>query len=185
MRRLILFRHGKAETVPLTGGDRERPLTKRGKADSANTAEWLAHAGYRPDQVLVSPSIRTKATWESARGAFPDAPVEFRDRLYLAGMEQIVEELEEAPTDCDTVMVVGHNPGLQELGARLATEAGADPEQIERINDGFPTSSAVVLRVSQDGGGKGVALEAIYEPPRPGESEPRWVFVDQTPGGLG
>jgi len=185
MRRLILFRHGKAETVPLTGGDRERALVARGRVDSTLTAEWLVKAGYFPDQVLVSPSIRTKATWECARAVFPDAKVEIRDRLYLAGMETIADELEDPAAAGDTVMVVGHNPGLQELGVRLATEAGAAPEQIDRINEGFPTSTACVIRVDQSEGTRGVALEAIYEPPRKGESEPRWLFVDQSPGDPG
>jgi len=180
MRRLILFRHGKAETVPLTGGDRERALTARGRIDCVNTAQWLLGAGFIPDRVLVSPSSRTNATWDCARPAFPDAAVEIRDGLYLAGMEEILEDLASAPPAGDTVMVVGHNPGLQELAARLATEAGAAPEQIDRINDGFPTSTACVIRVR---GLEGAALEAIYEPPRKGDAGPRWVFVDLSPGG--
>ena len=180
MRRLILFRHGKAETTPLTGGDRERRLNERGRVDSVRTAQWLATAGYSPDLVLLSPSVRTRSTCDCALPSFPGAAVETRDGLYLGGMEEIMDEVEATPADAATVMVVGHNPGLQELAVELAVQAGAEAEQIERMNDGFPTSTACILDLE---GRRPMALEAIYEPPRKGEGAPRWVFIRQRAGG--
>jgi phosphohistidine phosphatase len=179
MRRLILFRHGKAETAPLTGGDRDRRLNDRGRADSASTARWLAEAGFVPNLVLISPSARTISTWDCAMPSFPGALTETRDGLYLGGMDEIMAELEITPAGFDTVMVVGHNPGLQEMAVRLATEAGADDDQVERMNDGFPTSTACVLTLE---GARAVALEAIFEPPRKGEATPRWVYVKESTG---
>lgn len=179
MRRLILFRHGKAETVPLTGGDRDRRLTDRGKTDSAGSGAWLAGHGFVPDHVFISPALRTRSTWECAKPAFPDASVETRDGLYLGGMEEIMEEVETLSPDVGVLMVVGHNPGLQELAARLAAEVDADPDQVERINDGFPTSTVCVIAMN---GVAPVALEALYEPPAKGETEPRWLFL-RPPGG--
>lgn len=178
MRRLILFRHGKAEATPLTGGDKARRLLDRGRADSARTARWLAEAGFRPDLVLVSPALRTQATWEAIADVFPDARSEPCDTLYMGEMDEIMDEVWASKGDADTVMVVGHNPGLQELAARLAAEAGAPEDQIERLNDGFPTSSACVAQVRE---ARGAVLEAIYEPPRPDESAPRWVFLQPFP----
>jgi phosphohistidine phosphatase len=179
MRRLILFRHGKAETTPLTGGDRERRLNERGRIDSVKTAEWLALAGYVPDLVLLSPSARTIATWDCALPSFPDSLTEMRDGLYLGGIDEILAEVEATPAKFDTVMLIGHNPGLQEVAVQLATEAAADDEQIERMNDGFPTSTACVIGLEDN---KPVSLEAIYEPPRKGEAAPRWLFVRNKTG---
>lgn len=173
MRRLILFRHGKAEIAGLTGGDRERPLAERGRAESALTAQWLLMAGFQPDVVYVSSSVRTRGTWDSARLSFPLARVQMVDSLYLAGVEAILELLQQVPEEASTVMVVGHNPGLQELGAQLAVEAAAAPVQISRIAEGFPTATACVFAMN---GLEAAALEAIFEPPARAGGEPRWAY---------
>jgi phosphohistidine phosphatase len=180
MRRLILFRHGKAETAGSNGGDRERPLAARGCADSAATARWLSQTGFVPDIVLVSPSARTLETWDAARSYFPDASVESRERLYLAGSETIRDVVDEAAPGAETVMVIGHNPGLQELGVQLASEGRAPRVQAKRMEDGFPTAAAWVFRIRKDGR---AALEAAYEPPRRAGDEPSWQYVDQAGGG--
>jgi phosphohistidine phosphatase len=181
MRRLILFRHGKAETAGSSGGDRERPLAARGRIDSAVTAEWLSDTGFVPDLVLVSPAARTRETWDAARAHFPAARVEPRERLYLAAPQTILDVVEEASPGADTVMVVGHNPGLQELGVELVADGGAPRPQAERMQDGFPTAAAWVFRVWEPGG---AALEAAYEPPRRAGEPPRWQYLEQARGGL-
>jgi phosphohistidine phosphatase len=182
MRRLILLRHGKAELAGLVGGDRERPLAERGRAETEMTARWLLSGGFVPDLVLVSPALRTRSTWDCARASFPDVRAEVRDRLYLAGAETICEILDDGTDDVDTIMVVGHNPGLQDLGVRLAAEGSAPHGQVARIADGFPPGAACVFRTRPPGD---AALEAAYEPPRrPGEA-PRWAFVSVGAGGAG
>lgn len=180
MRRLILFRHGKAETAGPGGADRERPLAERGCVDSAVTAEWLSDTGFIPDVVLVSPAARTRETWDAARAYFPAARVEPRERLYLAPPETIRDVVDDAAADADTVMVIGHNPGLQELGVELVADGGAPRSQAERMSDGFPTAAAWVFRVREPGG---AALEAVYEPPRRAGEPPRWQYLEQVRGG--
>jgi len=179
MRRLILFRHGKAATAGPSGGDKERPLVERGEVDSANTGDWLRGAGYAPDLVLMSPSARTRATWESARPFFPRARAEAREALYLADVDTIWDVVADAAAEADTVMVVGHNPGLQELCVRLAAEGDGPKPQIEHLEHGFPTAGACVFRTRDH---RPPTLEAIYGPPRrPGEA-PRWLFVGEPRG---
>jgi phosphohistidine phosphatase len=179
MRRLILLRHGKAEIAALTGGDSERPLAERGRVEAGLTAAWLAGAGFAPDLALVSTAVRTRATWDAARTAFPGAPHNVDPALYLGGAEMILDVVDAASVrtaspQAATIMVVGHNPGLQELALQLAIDSGAPQVQIARIADGFPPATACVFRMN---GTVGVGLEAIYEPPgRPGGS-PRWTFV--------
>jgi phosphohistidine phosphatase len=181
MRRLILFRHGKAETAGPSGGDRERRLTTRGCADSAATAQWLSEAGFTPDLILLSPAARTQETWDAARAFFPEAHVEPRERLYLATPQAIRDVVEAASAEAGTVMVIGHNPGLQELGLELVAGGGAPRPQARHMEDGFPTAAAWVFRMRQDDGE--AALEAGYEPPKRGGEGPRWQYLDQRPGG--
>ena len=180
MRRLILFRHGKAETAGPSGGDRERPLAERGGADSAVTAQWLSETGFAPDLVLVSPALRTQETWDAARPWFPAARAEPRERLYLAAPETIRDVLAAAPVEADTVMVIGHNPGLQEFGVDLVSDGGAPRAQARHMQDGFPTAAAWVFRLRNDGE---PWLEAVYEPPKRAGEAARWQFVDPAGGG--
>jgi len=180
MRRLILFRHGKAETAGPTGGDRERPLAERGWADSTATARWLSESSFIPDLVLVSPAVRTRETWDAARAWFPAARIELCERLYLAAPGTIRDVVDEASADADTVMVIGHNPGLQELGVELQADGGAPRPQAERMEDGFPTAAAWAFRFPRAGES---ALEAIYEPPRRAGEPPRWQYLEQVRGG--
>jgi phosphohistidine phosphatase len=180
MRRLILFRHGKADVAGLSGGDRERPLTPRGEAESARTAVWLNFAGYRPDLVLISPSLRTRMTWDAAIPEFPGAKVEFSDDLYLASAETILEVVHAAAPEADTVMVVGHNPGMHELAVELAESGEAPRSQLRHLDDGFPTAAAAVFHMGVEDGS---VLEAIYEPPRAEGDAPRWLFSRPHEGG--
>ena len=84
--RLVLLRHAKAEhglDVP----DHDRPLTLRGRRQSAEVGTALAEAGLVPDLVLCSSSVRTRQTWELARGPLGAEPeVVFSDELYDAGV---------------------------------------------------------------------------------------------------
>jgi phosphohistidine phosphatase len=179
MRRLILLRHGKAEIAALTGGDSERPLAERGRIEAGMTAAWLAGAGFVPDLVLVSPALRTRATWESAKAAFAGASCKVDAALYLGDAEIILGAAEAAAGGAATVMLVGHNPGLQELGLQLAIDSGAPPVQIARIADAFPTATACVFQMN---GPRGGGLEAMYEPPAHSDAAPRWLFVGPPAG---
>jgi phosphohistidine phosphatase len=174
MRRLILFRHGKAEAAGPSGGDRERPLAERGGADSAVTAQWLSETDFVPDLVLLSPAVRTRETWDAAQPWFRAARAEPRERLYLAAPETIRDVLDAAPVEADTVMVIGHNPGLQEFGVELASNGGAPRAQARHMEEGFPTAAAWVFHLRNDGE---ASLEAVYEPPKRAGEAPRWQFL--------
>lgn len=119
----------------------------------------LAEAGYRPDLALVSPAARAMETWERLAGAFAKAKVERRKGLYDATPEEIAEELEFDTASADTVMVVGHNPGLQELAVNLLIDNAGSHHDIETLSAGFPTSAAAVF--AYDAGGR-ASLEALF-----------------------
>jgi phosphohistidine phosphatase len=151
MDRLILLRHGKAEPDSVTGDDFDRRLAPRGVRESAHTAAQLAELGFMPDLVLVSPAARTRETWAAACETFPGAQVRFEDELYHAGSGAIRAVVEATGEACATVMVVGHNPGLQELAVRLLREGSAPSGLIARAQGGFPTGAAAVFLFDANG----------------------------------
>jgi phosphohistidine phosphatase len=119
----------------------------------------LAGAGFVPDLALVSPATRARETWDLASPAFPRARVELRKGLYDASAEELAAEIVIDTQLADTVMVVGHNPSLQELAVNLLIESSASAVDIERLSAGFPTSAAAVLVT--DAAGRW-ALEALF-----------------------
>jgi phosphohistidine phosphatase len=151
MDRLILFRHGKAEPESESGEDFDRRLAARGVRESAAMGETLADLGLRPDLALVSPAARTRETWAAAEGAFPKARARCEDELYHADSATIRRTIERAGAGASTVMVVGHNPGLQELAVRLLMEGSAPASLIARAQRRFPTAAAAVFLIDDNG----------------------------------
>jgi phosphohistidine phosphatase len=121
---LIVLRHAKA--VHVAGlADRERPLTARGRRDARRAGEVLGELGFAPDLVLCSPSVRTRQTAELALPEFaPEAPLEFESDIYEAYPDELAELLRRTDPDAGTLLLVGHNPGLQELVLGLTAGDG-------------------------------------------------------------
>lgn len=145
MDRLILLRHGKANPDSDTGDDFDRRLASRGVKESEATGRRLAEMGFLPDIVVVSTAARARGTWEAASAAFPGAEVRFDDDLYHAEPETIRRLAMEAGISCGTVMMVGHNPGMQELTVSLLKEGLAPTGLIARAQRDFPTAAASVF----------------------------------------
>jgi phosphohistidine phosphatase len=145
MDRLILFRHGKAEPESASGEDFDRRLAPRGVRESAEMAAHLADLGFLPDLVLVSPAARTRDTWTAAEPHFPKATACFDDELYHADSGGVRHAAQRAGAGAATVMVIGHNPGLQELSVRLLTEGAAPASLVARATRQFPTAAAAVF----------------------------------------
>jgi phosphohistidine phosphatase len=151
MDRLILLRHGKAESESLSGDDFDRRLAPRGVTESAAMARTLAELGFLPDVALVSPAARTRDTWAAAEAAFPGAKVSFDGDLYHSDSEGVRRAALVAGRTAGTVLVVGHNPGLQELTVRLLMEGHAPSTLIHRAQHRFPTAAASVFLFDAEG----------------------------------
>jgi phosphohistidine phosphatase len=151
MDRLILLRHGKAEPDSPSGDDFDRRLAPRGVRESTAMGESLADLGMKPDVALVSPAARTRDTWAAAQAVFPETEARFEKDLYLADSGSIRQAAERAGKSCRTVMVVGHNPGLQELAVDLLTEGAAPPALIARAMRAFPPAAAAVFLIDDNG----------------------------------
>jgi phosphohistidine phosphatase len=169
MRRLMLLRHAKAVPQGLLA-DENRPLTERGRQDMASVAAFVEAQKLVPDLAVVSPSLRTRETWELLLPAFQKAPVHrFDPRLYAASMESILYLVQETGADVSTLLLIGHNPGFEEL-TRLLSGAG-ETDALIRFGGAMPTASLAVIDLA----GAWSAVE-----PRTGRLE---IFV--TPKSLG
>ncbi len=144
MRRLLLLRHAKAERSQAGGRDHDRIRAKRGRNAAAAVGGYLVRHKLVPDRALVSNSARTGQTWDLVATAFtkPPSPV-FDDRIYEAPPEAILNSIRETGTVGSTLIVVGHNPGMQQLAAMLI--ASGDVEARQRLLEDFPTSSLALI----------------------------------------
>ncbi len=144
MRRLLLFRHAKAERSEPGMEDRARRLIERGRKDAAKVGTYMATHALIPDRVLTSPSSRTQETWKFAAAAFnPSPPVTPVEQLYDATAHTILGVVREAAQATHTLLIIGHNPGLHELAAMLI--ASGDIEARERLREKLPTSGLVFI----------------------------------------
>ena len=142
-RTLVLLRHAKSdwpEDVP----DQERPLAERGRRDAPAVGRWLREAGCRPDYVVCSTALRTRQTWDLAKGEIAaDPPVVFEPRVYGATVAELVDVIAGVPADAATVLVIGHNPGLEILALALAGQAPGAAN--DHLREKFPTAAVAVF----------------------------------------
>jgi phosphohistidine phosphatase len=149
MRRLLLLRHAKAERPEPGQEDYDRVLQERGRSDAALVGTYLVRHEFVPDAVLVSPAARTRETWEVAAAAFPRSPaVTFDERIYNASAQTLLQVVKEAGRRVSTLLVIGHNPGLHELGTLLV--GVGDLEARQRFNEQFPTAALAVIDFALD-----------------------------------
>jgi phosphohistidine phosphatase len=121
MKRLLILRHGKSSWKHPDRTDHDRPLNKRGRRDAPRMGAWIAERRLTPDLIVSSTARRARKTAsEVARASGCERPVALRDALYMAGPATLLDALHDAPDDCETVMLVGHNPGVEELASLLA-----------------------------------------------------------------
>ncbi|HUI15270.1 MAG TPA: histidine phosphatase family protein [Xanthobacteraceae bacterium] len=144
----MLLRHAKTERAGPGERDRDRKLMKRGRSDAPSIGAYMAHHGLIPDVALVSPAKRAQETWALAAPAFARAPRTVSDeRIYNASPDALIAVLGEA-RKAHTLLLVGHNPGLQDLAAQLI--ASGDVEMREQLKEKLPTSGLVVIDLPID-----------------------------------
>ncbi|WP_406065772.1 histidine phosphatase family protein [Streptomyces sp. NBC_01077] len=154
-RRLFVLRHAKS-AWPAGVADHDRPLGPRGLRDAPAAGRFLAGTGGLPDLVLCSPAQRARHTWELAAAEL-DTPVPTRHdpRLYGSDGPELLDVLHGVPDEVATLLLVGHNPGLEDLVLLLASgadaaagadeAAGAVGDALDRVRTKFPTSAIAVL----------------------------------------
>lgn len=136
---LLILRHAKSAWESAT--DFDRPLAPRGERDAPRMGRWILDRGLVPDRILSSPARRARQTARLVAEAvgFDRLEVEFDDRIYGAGVEELLEIL--GGIEGGRVLLVGHNPGLELLVDRLAGSRA--------VRDGgkfFPTAALAHFR---------------------------------------
>ncbi len=149
MRRLMLLRHAKSDWSRGDLADRERPLAPRGRNAAPKIGAYMARHALEPDLVLCSPALRTRQTLELVLPSFNRKPdVAIDDRLYGAGSDELLEVIREADPAGHSLLLIGHNPGLQDF-AELIIATG-EIEARQQLNEKYPTAGLVVIDFAFD-----------------------------------
>jgi phosphohistidine phosphatase len=117
---LLLLRHAEAAAAHHGQADIDRPLSDQGRAEAIDAAGCMAAAQLRIDTVLVSPALRTRETASIVAAELDIADeLRFEPALYLGEPAALLPPLQRCPDSAQTVLVVGHNPGLSELAQQF------------------------------------------------------------------
>lgn len=120
MKTLLILRHAKSSWKQPGLADHDRPLNRRGNRDAPRVGLLLSRQALTPDLIVSSTAERARSTAaQVADGSGYGGEVELDRQLYLAEPEAIVDAVRSLGGEASRVLVVGHNPGLQELVARL------------------------------------------------------------------
>ena len=143
LRRLVVLRHAKSawpEGVP----DHQRPLAPRGRRDAPAAGTALAETDSLPDLALCSTAVRARQTWELASAEWgTPPPVRYEPRLYAADVPELLDAVHQVPPEVETLLLIGHNPGLEDLVLDLAGDSLDDA--LDEVRVKFPTSAIAVL----------------------------------------
>ena len=157
MHELILLRHAEAVPIETDGDDMQRPLSPRGEQEAQAAGLWLATHGLKPERVLCSPSRRTDETTRLALAAIDSAPVpQTADEIYDASPGELLALLDQHG-DAGTVMLVGHNPGIEQLVA-LLVEGRSDEFR------GMPPGALAVVHLNGALEPGNARLDAFWSP---------------------
>jgi phosphohistidine phosphatase len=123
MKTLLILRHGKAQPDTPAGGDRVRKLTKRGRRDAAAMGAHILASTGTPDAIITSDAMRARQTAQLAAEALAfSQPLTVEPSVYAADLSDLLAVVRAISDDVDTALLVGHNPGFEELTAALAGE---------------------------------------------------------------
>ncbi len=147
--RLLLLRHAKSSWDDPALADFDRPLAPRGRKAAERMGQVLAARSWLPQRALVSPAARTRETWELVAAALPGSvSADFPDTLYDAAAEDVLSEIQRTLKAVKTLLILGHNPGLEDLARRLAG-ANSEAKALQQLREKFPT--AALARFDFDG----------------------------------
>lgn len=150
-RRLHLLRHAKSSWSDDTLADRDRRLSGRGRRACALLAAHFATEGIAPDLVLASPARRAMETVEGVSAALrPDTPIWTDERLYSADVHDLLGFIAEAPSEARSVLLVAHNPAIEDLAAQLLDDRTSDAAS--SLLDKYPTGALATFEVDRDWG---------------------------------
>ncbi|MGH9009626.1 MAG: SixA phosphatase family protein [Acidimicrobiia bacterium] len=144
MHRLFVLRHAKSSWNNAHLSDHDRPLAPRGERAAEALAAHVAGIAPPPALVLCSTAKRAQDTLEPVRARLPaGTAVQIEDELYGASAPELLDRLRDLPDDTPSVMLVAHNPGLEDLVKGLGRDG--DPGLLARVHTKFPTGALATL----------------------------------------
>ncbi len=147
MRTLILLRHAKAVRAHEAPSDEARGLTGRGRREAALAGAAMEDAGLKPTLALVSSAERTRETAEHGLQNFK-LETRFEDALYHAAPEGIWDAF--SASDAESVVIVGHNPGIGDLASILVHQAHDGSKLARDLSGHFPTAAFAAFEIRGD-----------------------------------
>ena len=145
-KQLVLLRHAKSSWDDPFTEDFDRPLAKRGRTAAGRLSAWFKRHRVRPDLILCSPAVRTRETLDLVKDAFGHkVEVSYDKGLYLAEPEELLARIQAADNGVECLMVIGHNPGMQELALAL-TGIGMKKDRA-KLAEKFPTAAIARFKV--------------------------------------
>ncbi len=150
LKRLVLLRHAKSD-YPLGVSDHDRPLGARGNREAPAAGAWLRENQMVPDYIVLSDAQRTRATCAWVISELGEkAPTPYLDsRIYGASSTALCSIINETPETVTTLLVIGHQPVLQELAMSLAS-VDSDEEAVYELAMDYPTLGLTVLQTDKD-----------------------------------
>ena len=145
-RRILLLRHAKSSWDTPEQDDYARPLAPRGRRAAAVMGVFIRDEGLTPDLVLCSGARRARDTWEILSAALAKRPpVEHEEALYMVTPDRLLKRLRKTPDTAQSVLVVGHEGGVDALARVLSANGAAALRR--RLGEKFPTAALAVVSI--------------------------------------
>jgi phosphohistidine phosphatase len=144
MKTLLLLRHAKSSWDDASLDDHDRPLSDRGGRAGRLVASYLARQSIGVELVLCSSALRARQTLDLVLPSLEEnVEVRIEDGLYAADATDLLDRLRGVAESVPAVLVVGHNPSLQQLALRLV--AGGEPARLHQLQQKFPTGAVATI----------------------------------------
>ncbi len=162
---LYIMRHAKSDWSGPQISDFERPINKRGTRNAIRVGQWMNENNHIPQKIISSPALRAKETIELVTEQISKFNLEdltYEDELYLAGFTQLIEFINTFKDKVQSLMLVGHNPGIENLVNYLCDKSG-DKETI------VTTANLFIFKFSSDSFNTAVDIIELVEAIKPRE----------------
>jgi len=150
MKRLTLLRHAKSGDDGMVARDFDRPLNAKGRRAARAVGRYMRDRALRFDAVIASPATRVVETLQEVEAAYGSSLSPHWDKkLYLATADELLDAVHGAPAETETILLVGHNPGLEQLVLRLVPPR-TDGDARDEVEIKYPTASLAEMAFAVD-----------------------------------
>lgn len=150
MKTLTVLRHAKSSWDDAVARDFDRPLNARGQRAALTVGRHMRSEGLSFDHVVASPAVRITETVEQVETGYGSALAPAWDRrIYLASASTLMDVVHELPAGADSALLIGHNPGLEDLILMLVPDRAGDALR-DSVEEKFPTAALAVITFDTD-----------------------------------